>query len=72
MNIDEDKNFTLKWVDESVKQRPLAEEGPDEEDLVNLINPTPIMNHKQQRNFRPIVKGSRQKLMLLEKQQHLG
>jgi hypothetical protein len=47
VNIDEDKNYTLKWVDETtVNKRPLAEEGPDDEDLVNKINPPPIMNHK--------------------------
>jgi len=50
VNIDEEKNFTLKWVDEaSQKKRHLAEEGPDEEDLVNLVNPPPIMNHKENR-----------------------
>jgi hypothetical protein len=59
VNIDEDKNFTLKWVDESMSKRPLAEEGPDDEDLVNKINPAPIMNHKQTRSCKPIVKGSR-------------
>lgn len=48
INLDEEKNFTLKWVDENLMQkRPLAEEGPDEEDLVNKINPPPIMNHKE-------------------------
>jgi hypothetical protein len=48
VNIDEEKNFTLKWVDEgALLKRPLAEEGPDEEDLVNKINPPPIMNHRE-------------------------
>jgi hypothetical protein len=48
INIDEDKNFTLVWSDEAQK-RPLAEEGPDEEDLVNKINPPPITNHRENR-----------------------
>lgn len=48
VNIDEEKNFTLKWVDETVvNKRPLAEENLDEDDLVNLVNPPPIMNHKE-------------------------
>lgn len=45
VNIDEEKNFKLKWVDEANK-RPLAEENLDEEDLVNLVNPPPIQNHR--------------------------
>ena len=50
VNIDEDKNFTLKWVDEASKmQRALQEENADEDDLVNKINPPPIMNHKENR-----------------------
>lgn len=48
VNIDEYKNFTLKWVDETVvNKKPLAEENLDEDDLVNKINPPPIMNHKE-------------------------
>lgn len=61
VNIDEDKLNTLKWVDEASK-RPLAEEGPDDEDLVNKVNPPPITLHKQSKSLRPIVKGSRLKL----------
>lgn len=38
INIEEDKNFTLKWSDEAYS-RPLAEENLDEDDLVNLVNP---------------------------------
>lgn len=41
VNIDEMKSFALKWVDEA-HAKPLAEEGPDEEDLVNKVNPAPI------------------------------
>lgn len=59
INIEEDKLFKLKWTDQSGIQRPLAEEGPDEEDLVNKFNPPPIMNHRENRNCRSIVKGSR-------------
>ncbi|CDW80771.1 UNKNOWN [Stylonychia lemnae] len=74
INTDEDKSFTLKWVDENLHQkRPLAEEGPDDEDLVNKINPPPIMNHKEKRQVKSIVKGSRlnhtQKLMNQQQQQ---
>jgi Dual specificity phosphatase, catalytic domain len=59
----EDKiTFTLKWVDEKLK-KSLTEENLDEDDLVNKINPAPIMNHREdRRNVKPIVKGSRQKL----------
>ena len=46
VNIDEEKSFTIRWVDETSK-RPLSEEGPDEEDLINKINPPPIMNHRE-------------------------
>ncbi len=45
INIDEDKLNTLKWVDEASK-KPLAEEGPDDEDLVNKVNPPPITLHR--------------------------
>jgi hypothetical protein len=45
VNLLEPKQFLLKWVDES-QQRPLAEEGADEDDLVNKMNPPPIMNHR--------------------------
>ncbi len=63
VNIDEDKSFTLRWVDEATQQkRSLAEENADEDDLVNLVNPAPIMNHKEARHFKPIVKGSRLRL----------
>lgn len=31
---------TIKWRDEN--KGTLSEEGPDEEDLVNLVNPPPI------------------------------
>ena len=48
VNIDEGKTFTLKWVDES-KAKPLAEEGADEDDLVNKVNPTAIKIHKENR-----------------------
>ena len=48
MNIEDEKNFTLKWADEAYN-RPLSEEGPDEEDLINLVNPPRIMNHRENR-----------------------
>jgi len=38
--IDEDKPKTLKWVDDTQK-KPLAEESPDDEDLVNKVNRAP-------------------------------
>lgn len=41
INLDEEKDFKLKWVDERFG-RPLSEENLDEEDLVNLVNPPPI------------------------------
>lgn len=60
INIDEDKNFTLQWVDEATNlNRALAEEGPDEEDLVNLVNPPPITYHRESRSVKSIIKGSR-------------
>jgi len=34
VNIDEPRCATLKWVDESAV-RPLAEEGADDDDLIN-------------------------------------
>jgi hypothetical protein len=37
----------------------LAEEGPDDEDLVNKINPPPIMHHRENRLVKSIVKGSK-------------
>ena len=50
INIEEDKAFTLQWADESTNMnRPLAEEGPDEEDLVNKINPPAIKHHRESR-----------------------
>jgi hypothetical protein len=48
VNIDENRYVTMKWVDESLQQ-PLTAEGPDEEDLINLVNPPMITNHKEQR-----------------------
>lgn len=35
-------------MDES-KAKPLAEEGADEDDLVNKVNPTAIKIHKENR-----------------------
>ncbi len=55
----EGKTFQLKWVDES-HQQPLASEGPDEEDLINLINPPKQMNHKLNKQVRSAIKGSKQ------------
>jgi hypothetical protein len=37
----------------------LAEEGPDDEDLINKINPPMIMNHRENRQLKSIVKGSK-------------
>lgn len=59
INIDEEKSFAIKWVDETAQNRPLSEEGPDDEDLINKINPPAIMNHKESRLLKSIVKGSR-------------
>jgi protein-tyrosine phosphatase len=58
----EDKaTFTLKWIDEKFK-KPLTEENLDEDDLVNKVNPAPIMHHRENhRQVKPIVKGSRQR-----------
>jgi hypothetical protein len=58
VNIDEEKSFKLKWSDEA-QARPLAEEGPDEEDLINLINPPKIMLHYENREIKSIAKGSK-------------
>ena len=56
----EEKTFyTLKWIDEKFK-KPLTEENLDEDDLINKMNPPPIVNHKENhRHVKPIVKGSR-------------
>lgn len=59
VNIAEEKSFALKWVDEAFQNRALSEEGPDDEDLVNKVNPPPIMNHKETRSLKSIVKGSK-------------
>ena len=49
----------MKWIDEKFK-KPLTEENLDEDDLVNLVNPPPITNHREShRLVKPIVKGSR-------------
>lgn len=66
INIQEEKEFRLKWTDQAMN-KPLAEENRDEDDLVNLQNPPMIMNHRQQIQVKPIVKGS--KANLLYKQQ---
>ena len=58
VNIDEEKSFKLKWSDEA-QVRPLAEEGPDEEDLVNLVNPPRINHHRENRTPKSIAKGSK-------------
>ena len=57
VNILEGKKFTIRWVDES-KGKDLAEEGPDDQDLVNLVNPAPIILHKQFPEVPSIMKGS--------------
>ena len=55
---DEKSVYTLKWVDEKLK-KPLTEENLDEDDLVNLDNPSPIKSHRENhRQVKPIVKGS--------------
>ena len=57
----EKEAYTLKWVDEKLK-KPLTEENLDEDDLVNKVNPAPIMHHREpHRLVKPIVKGSRNK-----------
>lgn len=38
--VDDYKQNALRWVDEH-HNRDLAEEGPDDEDLINLVNPDP-------------------------------
>jgi len=58
VNIEDEKNFTLKWADEAYN-RPLSEEGPDEEDLINLVNPPRIMNHRESRQVKSIAKGTK-------------
>jgi hypothetical protein len=46
VNINEPRSFKLVWSDENHSgPRPLAEEGPDETDLVNLVNPAKVMTH---------------------------
>jgi hypothetical protein len=39
--------YTLKWIDEKQKGRPLTEENLDEDDLVNKFNPPPITTHRE-------------------------
>jgi hypothetical protein len=57
--FEEKTSFTLKWVDEKLK-KSLTEENLDEDDLVNNVNPAPIMHHREShRLIKPIVKGSR-------------
>ena len=58
VNIEEGRVFTLKWVDES-QIRPLAEEGADDDDLINKINPPPIKLHKENRSLKSNLKGSK-------------
>lgn len=58
VNMDEEKSFKLRWTDEALV-RPLAEEGPDEEDLVNLVNPPKITHHYENRLVKSIAKGSK-------------
>lgn len=36
--VDDYKQNALKWVDLDLN-KDLAEEGPDDEDLINLVNP---------------------------------
>ncbi len=60
-SLEEKTTYTLKWVDES-RKKPLTEENLDDDDLVNLVNPSPIKHHREShRLVKPIVKGSRQK-----------
>lgn len=60
--LDEKTTYTLKWVDEKLK-KPLTEENLDEDDLINLDNPSPIKSHREiHRQVKPIVKGSRHKI----------
>jgi hypothetical protein len=55
----EKESYTLKWIDDKLK-KPLTEENLDEDDLINKINPAPIMHHREtHRQIKPIVKGSR-------------
>ncbi len=48
VNMDEPRVVSMKWTDEALN-RPLQEEGRDEDDLINLVNPPPIKNHREQR-----------------------
>ena len=61
INIDEDKSYTIRWTDQA-GVRPLEEENRDEDDLVNLNNPAPIMNHRQFRQTKSNIKGTRAQL----------
>lgn len=63
VNIDEPRIVSMKWTDEA-GVRPLQEEGRDEDDLVNLVNPPPIRHHREQRQTQSIIKGSRQNLKM--------
>jgi hypothetical protein len=58
INIDEERLLTLKWVDESGRGKELAEEGSDEDDLINKINPPMINSHREGRNLKSAIKGS--------------
>jgi hypothetical protein len=44
--LEEKTTYTLKWVDEKFK-KPLTEENLDEDDLINLENPSPIKSHRE-------------------------
>ena len=58
VNMDEEKSYQLKWVDEAYS-RPLAEENLDEDDLINLQNPPAINSHRETRQLKSGLKGSR-------------
>lgn len=60
IDINKPKPNTIGWRDEKTKI-PLTEEGPDEEDLINLQNPEPIKSHRMAHNIRPAVKGGKQR-----------
>lgn len=60
VNIEEGKNFTLKWVDEA-RHVPIWEEGADEDDLINLQNPSPIKHHRENRQTKSAIKGTKLK-----------
>ena len=51
----------MKWVDEALRS-DLAVENADEDDLVNLQNPSPIKNHRESRLTRSAIKGTKSKL----------